>query len=105
MILAGSSATAQELSRFRSEAEAVAQLHHPNIVQIYEVGERAGCPYLTLELVSGGSLAQAVQHAHQRGILHRDLKPANVLLTPEGAPKIADFGLAKRLDADLHFTQ
>src|SRR5262249_27476848 len=104
MVLAGANAGAQERQRFRTEAEAVARLHHPNIVQIYEVGEQNGCPYLALELVHGGSLAQqlngtplsprrpaqlllalarAVQHAHQQGIIHRDLKPANVLLTPE----------------------
>jgi serine/threonine protein kinase len=126
MILAGASAGEHERQRFRTEAEAVARLHHPNIVQIYEVGEQNGCPYLALELVPGSSLAQqldgtplpprraaqlvlalarAVQHAHQQGIVHRDLKPANVLLTPEGTPKIADFGLAKRLDADLGQTQ
>jgi eukaryotic-like serine/threonine-protein kinase len=126
MILAGASASPQSLARFRAEAEAVAQLGHPNIVQIYEIGEQNGCPYLALEYISGGSLAQqldgtpvptkqaaelvmslarAVHHAHQRGIVHRDLKPANVLLLADGTPKIADFGLAKRADADQAHTQ
>src|SRR5205823_9486942 len=126
MVLAGANASPQHLARFRSEAEAVAQLGHPNIVQIYEIGEQNGCPYLALEYVSGGSLAQqldgtpisasqaaafvlalapAVHHAHQRGIVHRDLKPANVLLMADGTPKIADFGLAKRADSDYSHTQ
>jgi WD40 repeat protein len=105
--------------RFRTEATAVARLQHPNIVQIHELGEADGCPYLALEYVSGGSLAQrlsrtplapreaaqlvqtlarAVDYAHRQGVLHRDLKPANVLLTHDGEPKITDFGIAKLLD-------
>jgi serine/threonine protein kinase/Tfp pilus assembly protein PilF len=101
MIRSGANARAQELARFRVEAEAVAQLQHPNIVHVYEVGEYDGLPYLSLEYVDGGSLkrllagtplparqaaqlvetlARAIQTAHQRGIIHRDLKPANVLL-------------------------
>ncbi len=118
-MIAGS-ATGHELDRFRAEAESVARLQHPNIVQIYEVGAQTGRPYLALEYVSGGSLAQrldgtpwpaneaarmvlplalAVQHAHDMGVVHRDLKPANVLIGSDGTPKVADFGLAKRLDA------
>jgi WD40 repeat protein/tetratricopeptide (TPR) repeat protein len=121
MILAGSGAAAEELARFRAEAEAVARLQHPNIVQIYEVSEYNGRPYCALEFVDGGSLAdklahtpqaaryaaavvqalaRAVHHAHECGIVHRDLKPANVLLTRQGTPKVTDFGLVKRLDDD-----
>jgi serine/threonine protein kinase/WD40 repeat protein len=120
MILAGAQAGNQDRVRLRIEAEAVARLQHPNIVQIHEVGESEGHPFLCLELVEGGSLAgqldgtpwdsrraaelvdtlaRAVHAAHQRGVVHRDLKPANVLLTATGTPKITDFGLARRMDA------
>ncbi len=121
MILSGSHASALDLARFKIEAEAVAQFQHPNIVQIYEIGDHDGMPFFSLEYVEGGSLAakitgmplpsreaaevvrlmaQAMQYAHDKGIIHRDLKPANVLLTKDGQPKITDFGLAKRLDED-----
>jgi hypothetical protein len=119
MILAGGHAGAQARARFRTEAEAVARLQHPHVVQIYDVGEHQGLPYLALEFCPSGSLAarldgtplppqpaaalaetlaRAVHAAHQAGIIHRDLKPANVLLAADGTPKITDFGLAKRLD-------
>src|SRR5262249_27867794 len=97
----GPHARTEELSRFRAEAEAVARLQHPNIVQIFDVGSQEGMAYFSLELVNGGTLAgllkqgplapeqaavlvatlaPAIDHAHRRGIVHRDLKPANVLL-------------------------
>ena len=116
MILATAHAQRGTPRRFDLEARAVARLKHPHVVQLYEVGEFEGQPYFSLELVEGGSLAdalgdqpmppreaaalvetlaRAVHAAHQRGIVHRDLKPANVLLTPDGQPKVTDFGLAK----------
>lgn len=155
MVLAGAHVGAAGLARFRAEAEAVAQLQHPNIVQIYETGEYDGRPYIALEFVDGGSLQQHIEKtpttprasaelvellaatmevAHRRGIVHRDLKPANILLAPlsdgsgsgnrekgrasgstlnfergsrtaEFFPKIADFGLVKRVDDESGQTQ
>jgi serine/threonine protein kinase/tetratricopeptide (TPR) repeat protein len=145
MIIAGCHAKPEYLARFRTEAEAVASLQHPHVVQIFDIGEHGGSPYISLEFAEGGSLAQrlnatplparqaaalletlarTLHAAHQRGILHRDLKPGNILLQikpqtrepraeeednkadaayefriSDFTPKIADFGLAKKLDA------
>jgi serine/threonine protein kinase len=114
----------QGLARFQSEAEAVARLHHPNIVQIYEVGEQEGSPYLALEYVTGGTLrsrlesrpqpiraavqlvqqiARAVHAAHQRGIVHRDLKPANILLQPLPAADNRHWASAGAIEADQEY--
>jgi serine/threonine protein kinase len=146
MIRSGVHAGAQERARFRVEAEAVASLSHPHIIQIYDCGEWNGTPYLAMEFADGGSLAGrlvggplpavqaaelletlalAVHFIHERGLIHRDLKPANILLASGGreppdstqpsgglrpplaeyVPKLADFGLAKRLHRDQGLTQ
>ncbi|HEV3142765.1 MAG TPA: protein kinase [Gemmataceae bacterium] len=149
MLAAHVSEDSEALRRFRAEAEAVAKLQHPNIVQIFEIGEIDGVPFLALEFVAGGPLnkqiagkpqslefaaglvettARAMHYAHQQGIIHRDLKPGNILLVSGGVvsgewsekgnrstthhsllttrqPKIADFGLAKRLEASLAATR
>jgi tetratricopeptide (TPR) repeat protein len=126
MILAGGLASPSELIRFRTEAQAAARLHHPNIVQVHEVGEHDGCPFFSLEYLDGGSLAEriaqaplppvqaaqvvqalaeAMDCAHRAGVIHRDLKPANILLSSDGTPKITDFGLAKRLEPDTGHTR
>jgi serine/threonine protein kinase/WD40 repeat protein len=120
MILAGRYAEADQLARFRTEAEAIARLQHPHVVQVFEVGEHNGLPFFSLEFCPGRSLdkklagtplppaeaaalvekvARGVQAAHEAQVLHRDLKPANVLLAADGTPKVTDFGLAKKLDA------
>jgi serine/threonine protein kinase len=126
MVLADEHAGTDVTARFLAEAEAVARLHHPHIVQIYAFGEQDGRPYFEMEYIGGGSLAdgfggtpwpardasrlvetlaRAVHEAHRLGIVHRDLKPANVLLATDGTPKVADFGLAKWLDIESGLTR
>ena len=121
MITEGRHTDPMQQARLRIEAQAIGQLEHPNIVQIYEVGDADGCPFVLLELLEGGTLADrlkealptgraaaelvatlatAIHAAHRAGIVHRDLKPSNILFDTVGNPKVADFGLAKRLDVD-----
>ena len=121
MLLGETHTDAARLARFRVEAEAVAKLRHPNIVQVFDVGESAGRPFLALELLEGGTLADrlaytmlpisaaaelmltlagALEAAHKAEIVHRDLKPSNVLYSADGVPKLADFGLARRLEVE-----
>jgi serine/threonine-protein kinase len=125
MILLGDLASATDRARFRAEAQSAAQLEHPNIVPVYEVGDCDGRAYFSMKYVPGSTLAQrltkgpmpareaaqclaaigrAVDFAHERGILHRDLKPSNILLDEKGQPYVMDFGLAKRIQGDTRLT-
>jgi serine/threonine protein kinase len=125
MIKAGPWVRPRDVARFELEARAVAQLNHPNVIQIHRRGTAAGVPYFVMEYAPNRSLAArlkrepqdpkwsaglietlagAVQHFHDQGIIHRDLKPANILLAADGTPKIADFGLAKWLTRDAALT-
>lgn len=125
MIQAGRFASPEMVQRFHIEAEAAAQLDHPNIVPVHEVGKHEGYHFLSMRLLGGGTLrervdalarqprdavrllekvARAVHYAHQRGVLHRDLKPANILLDAEGEPFVADFGLARLHEAGSGMT-
>jgi eukaryotic-like serine/threonine-protein kinase len=126
MILAGAHADDEATVRFLAEAEAVARVQHPNIVQIHHIGEADGLPFFELEYVAGGgldkaldgtpwharraaglieALAHGIAEAHRLGVIHRDLKPANVLLAADGTPKVTDFGLAKSLTTDTGLTR
>jgi serine/threonine-protein kinase len=125
VVLAGVHASPEARVRFLHEAEAAARVHHPNVVQVFEVGTWGGQPFLALEFLPGGTLAKklagtplspkeaaalvetlarAVQVAHESGVVHRDLKPANVLLSAGGTPKVADFGLAKLTESGVGMT-
>jgi WD40 repeat protein/tRNA A-37 threonylcarbamoyl transferase component Bud32 len=126
MILAGAHANDEASARFLAEAEAVARLQHPNVVQIHHIGESGGLPFFELEFLDGGSLdrrlngtpwpsrpaaelieavARGVAEAHRQHIIHRDLKPGNILMAADGTPKITDFGLAKSLNQDSGLTR
>ena len=126
MILTGGHAGSDDVKRFLSEAEAVAAFQHPNIVQVFDSGQHNNIPYMALEFVEGGSLADKLKNgplsagesaqlveriahgmntAHQGGIVHRDLKPDNVLLTKDGTPKVTDFGLAKKVEGNSELTR
>jgi tetratricopeptide (TPR) repeat protein len=125
MVRGGAHADAEQLVRFLKEAEVLAQIQHPGVVQVFETGTIDGRPYLAIEFCPGGSLAQklrdaplgarnaamlvqglarAIQVIHDKGIIHRDLKPANVLFAEDGTPKITDFGLAKVVGSDMTMT-
>lgn len=122
MIRRGPWASRERLDRFRGESEILARTRHPNIVQVFEVGEHDGQPFFTMEYAAGGSLAnklataplapqeaadllqtlsRAVHAAHGYGIVHRDLKPSNILVAADGTHLIGDFGLAKQLDGGV----
>ena len=125
VIAAGELATPRMVERFRTEAGAAAQLDHPNIVPVYEVGHDGGWHFFSMRLIEGGTLAdkvcgaglppeeaarlmvtvaRAVQHAHARGVLHRDLKPTNILMDARGEPHLTDFGLAKMQEGSVEMT-
>jgi serine/threonine-protein kinase len=126
MILRGPMASADDLARFRAEAEAAAQLSHTAIVPVYEVGQHDGHSYFSMKCIEGQTLSQrladgplppreaagilaevarAIEAAHQNGVLHRDIKPSNILIDADGEPHVTDFGLAKRVAADQSLTR
>jgi eukaryotic-like serine/threonine-protein kinase len=123
VISLGQWASKVHLKRFRREAEAAASLNHPSIVPIYEVGERDGSCYFSMQFIEGGQLdevvkrtpmsirhaaellvkiARTVHFAHEQGILHRDIKPGNILLDRKGEPHLTDFGLARLVETGKH---
>lgn len=122
VLLEGAHASETQRRHFIREAQAIAQLRHPNIVTVYEVGEHENCPFIVIDFIEGATLdryidkgtltpqlaahyclqiAEAVHYAHGKGIIHRDLKPANIILDPEGRPIITDFGLARNMSESL----
>jgi serine/threonine-protein kinase len=124
-LVGGVTSTTQDIERFRVESQAAAQLAHPHIVPVFQVGECDGQPYFTMQFIEGTTLARklaggpmaaqeaarmlipvcrAVQYAHEHGVLHRDLKPSNILIDLQGNPYVSDFGLAKRIDVDPELT-
>lgn len=126
LILHGTQASPADQARFQAEVASAAQLDHPSLVPIYEVGSDQGWQYFGMKLIEGQTLARriatgplpereaaqlviriarAIQYAHERGVIHRDLKPANILLDPQGKPHVTDFGLAKRTSAAASLTQ
>jgi serine/threonine protein kinase len=123
--LLGATLARATLARFWAEAEVMAEVKHPNVVRVIELGEHAGQPFMAMEYVAGRSLAdrlkkgcvapgeaarwvalvaEGVASTHVAGIVHRDIKPGNVLFDAAGVPKVADFGLARPEDSDLTAT-
>jgi eukaryotic-like serine/threonine-protein kinase len=126
VLIGGAAAGSDRRARFAAEAKVVAALRHPNIVSVFDTGEYDGVPFFSMEFVPGGTLGQrlaagplapetaarlmvpvvdAIQHAHDHGVIHRDLKPTNILISEDGAPKVSDFGLAKQLESDDGLTR
>ncbi|MGA2259758.1 MAG: serine/threonine-protein kinase, partial [Thermoguttaceae bacterium] len=125
MILSGDLADESDIRRFRIEAEAAAHLQHPNIIGIYDVGQHDGHHFFSMEYVAGENLSQiirkgsvppkqaaryvrqiadAIGHAHRKGVTHRDIKPSNVLIDDKDQARVTDFGLAKRVECDQQLT-
>ncbi|HEY3319535.1 MAG TPA: serine/threonine-protein kinase [Planctomycetota bacterium] len=125
VLLAGTHAAPEAVARFQREAKAVARLKHPNIVPVYDIGTQDGHHYFAMEFVEGQALSQrvakhditisdslhiaealadALECAHQAGVIHRDIKPSNIIVDPKGEPHITDFGLAKQIDSDEKYT-